>query len=79
VFPGVNSVFVVLMILLNIELEILYKPDSCRRGSAEEMQMMQALWEDPSFRENFYKEYGDKLEALGYSKDDGKFPFGDGK
>ncbi len=40
--------------------------------------MMQTLWEDPSFRENFYKEYGDKLEALGYSKD-GKFPFGDGK
>ncbi len=39
--------------------------------------MMQALWQDPAFRENFYKEYGDKLEALGYAKD-GKFPFGDG-
>jgi hypothetical protein len=55
-----------------------HKPDERRRGSEEEMKMMQTLWEDPSFRENFYKEYGDKLEALGYSKD-GKFPFGDGK
>lgn len=48
-----------------------------RRGSEEEMQMMQALWQDPSFRETFYQEYGDKLDAMGFPKD-GSFPSGGG-